>query len=274
MTSSRTIDGRTVAVTGASSGFGRAIAERLGSRGAHVYLMGRTTEPMEESARKIAAEGGRADVATFDITDSERLQSWIQGAADDTGRLDVLVNNAGFGDVGSTIADGDPDMWKAMLDVNVLALAIGSQAAIKAMRATGSEGNIVNISSVAAIRRESGVYGATKHAVNCINSTLRQELEDDSIRVTAILPGAFATNFTRNVDPAMVEGVAATAGITDIEFDEQGRMPQEQLDQFQAAMSTTIGNADHVADAVEYVVTQPIELNIEELVIRPQKSLF
>ena len=63
---------------------------------------------MEESARKIVAEGGRAEVATFDITDSERLRSWIQGAADDTGRLDVLVNNAGLGVFGSTIADGDP----------------------------------------------------------------------------------------------------------------------------------------------------------------------
>ena len=274
MTTRRSIDGRTVCITGASSGFGRAIAEHLGSLGAHVFLMGRTIEPMEESAARIVDAGGRADVATFDVTDVGALQSWVQGAADRTGRLDVLVNNAGFGDVGSTIADGDPAFWKGMLEVNVLALAVGCQAAIRAMRATGSEGNIVNISSVAAIRRESGVYGATKHAVNCINSTLRQELEDDTIRVTAILPGAFATNFTRNLDPAMIEGFAAMAGITDVELDEQGRLPDDQLEQFRAAMTTTIGHVEHVARAVEYVVTQPIELNIEELVIRPQKSLF
>ena len=142
------------------------------------------------------------------------------------------------------------------------------------MRATGSQGNIVNISSVAAIRRESGVYGATKHAVNCINSTLRQELEDDPIRVTAILPGVFATNFTRHADRALVEGLAAMAGVTEIEFDEEGRLSQDQIERFQAGMATTVGHVGHIARAVEYVITQPIELNIEELVIRPQKSMF
>jgi len=253
---------------------GRAIAEHLGSHGAHVFLMGRTTEPMQESAARIAEAGGRADVATFDITDSDALQGWVQGAADSTGRLDVLVNNAGFGDVGSTIIDGDPAMWKGMLDVNVLALAVGCQAAIQAMRATGSHGNIVNISSIATLRRDSGVYGATKFAVNCINATLRQELEEDPIRVTAILPGVFATNFSRNADPALIEAVAGAAGITDMELDDQGRAPQAQIDQLQSAMSTTFGDVSHIAQAVEYVIAQPIELNIEELVIRPQKSLF
>lgn len=274
MTTSRPIDGRTVCVTGASSGMGRAIAARLGALGAHVFLMGRTPEPMEATAQTIIAAGGRAEVATFDVTDSDALQAWVSSAAETTGRLDVMVNNAGFGDVGTTIADGDPDVWRSMLEVNVLALAVGCQAAIRAMRTTGSEGNIVNISSVAAIRRESGVYGATKHAVNCINSTLRQELEDDPIRVTAILPGVFATNFTRNVDRSVIEGLAALAGVTEIDFDEHGRVPQDQIEQLQAGMATTVGHVEHIARAVEYVISQPIELNIEELVIRPQKSLF
>lgn len=274
MTASRSLTDRTVCITGASSGFGRAIAERLGAGGAHVFLTGRTQAPMDESAEKIVAAGGRADVATFDVTDTAALQQWIQGAADSTGRLDVLVNNAGFGAPDQTIADGDPEFWRGMLETNVLALAVGCQAAIKAMRTTNSEGNIVNISSVAALRRESGVYGATKHAVNCINSTLRQELEDDTIRVTSIMPGAFATNFARNMDRATIEGFAEMLGITDLDIDEQGRLPQEQIDRFQAAMSTAYGDAEHVATAVEYVVAQPIELNIEELVIRPQKSLF
>lgn len=261
-------------VTGASSGMGRAISEHLGSLGAHVFMTGRTADPMEESAAKIRDAGGRADVAVFDLGDLDTFSAWVATAAESTGRLDVMVNNAGFGDVGSTIADGDPAMWRAMLEINVLALAVGCQAAIRAMRATASEGNIVNISSVAAIRRESGVYGATKHAVNCINSTLRKELENDSIRVTAIMPGVFATNFTRNVDRGMLEGLAAMAGIDNVEIDDEGRLPQEQIDQVQQAMPTTIGNIDHIARAVEYVVTQPIDLNIEELVIRPPKSMF
>lgn len=274
MGSGRSIEGRTVCVTGASSGIGRAISEHLGSLGAHVFLTGRTAEPMEQSANKIREAGGQADVAVFDLGDLERFAGWVAEAAQSTGRLDVMVNNAGFGDVGSTIADGDPAMWRAMLEINVLALAVGSQAAIRAMRATGSEGNIINISSVAAIRRESGVYGATKHAVNCINASMRQELENDPIRVTSIMPGVFATNFTRNVDPNLIKGLASMAGVDEVELDEQGRLPQEQIEQLQRGLSTSVGDVDHIARAVEYVVSQPIELNIEELVIRPQKSMF
>ena len=274
MTPSRPIEDRTVCVTGASSGIGRAVAEHLGSLGAHVFLTGRTTEPMRESAERITAAGGRADVATFDVTDSGALQAWVAGAAEATGRLDVMVNNAGFGDVGQTIADGDPEKWKGMLDVNVLALAVGCQAAVRTMRATGSDGNIVNISSAAAIRRDSGMYGATKHAVNCINATLRTELEDDSIRVTAIMPGVFATNFTRGIDRGVLEGLAAAAGIEQLDLDDEGRMPPEQIEQLQSGMAATVGDVAHIASAVEYVITQPIDINIEELVIRPGKSLF
>ena len=274
MPTPRPITGRTACITGASSGIGRAIAEKLGSEGAHVHLAGRTIEPMEESAERIRSAGGRAEVAAFDVTDIAELTGWIDAAADATGRLDVMVNNAGFGDVGSTIADGDPAVWRSMLEVNVLALAVGCQAAITAMRRTQSEGNLINISSVAGIRRESGVYGATKHAVNCINSTLRKELEEDRIRVTAILPGVFATNFTRNVDRELIEAMTAMAGIDDLDFDADGRLPQEQIQRVQAAMAPTMGDVDHIADAVAHVIGLPIELNIEELVIRPQKSMF
>ena len=274
MESARSINGKTVCVTGASSGMGRAISEHLGSLGAHVFLMGRTAEPMEQSAAVIRAAGGQADVAVFDLSDLDALATWVAEAANSTGRLDVMVNNAGRGEAhGALLTDGDPAVWREMFEVNVLALAVGCQAAIRAMRATGSHGNIVNISSVSAIRRESGMYGASKHAVNCINSSLRKELEDDTIRVTSIMPGMFATSFSRNIDRATMEGVAAIAGIENATFDSESRMPHEQLAQIQQAMSTTLGDVMHIARAVEYVVTQPIELNIEELVIRPSKSL-
>lgn len=274
MSTTRPIQGRTICVTGSSSGIGRSIAEHLGAQGAHVFLMGRNSAPMEESAAAIESAGGKADVASFDIVDSAALQSWVQGAADQTGRLDVMVNNAGFGDFGSTFIDGDPQTWKGMLDVNVLALAVGSQAAIRAMRATQSQGNIINISSVAAIRRDSGVYGATKHAVNVLNATMRQELEDDAIRVTSIMPGVFATNFSRNVDDETLNMFAGMAGIDHVERDSEGRVSRDVTEQLAAAMAPTFGDVDQIAKAVEYVVTQPIELNIEEMVIRPQKSLL
>ncbi|MEC8069136.1 MAG: SDR family oxidoreductase [Actinomycetota bacterium] len=268
------VHGRTVCITGSSSGMGRAIAEHLGALGATVYLMGRNAEPMEESKARIEAAGGKADLATFDVADTAALQAWIQRAADETGRLDVMINNAGFGDFGTSFLGGDPDIWKGMLDVNVLALAVGSQAAVAAMRATESQGNIINISSVAAIRRDSGMYGATKHAVNCINASLRSELEDDTIRVTSIMPGVFATNFSRNVGDDMMGMIAGMAGVENVERDAEGRVSRKMLAQLAANMSTTFGDVEDIARTVEFVITQPIHLNIEELVIRPAKSFI
>jgi len=267
------LEGKVAVVTGASSGFGRAIAENLGSTGAHVFLCGRSPEPMQATKAAIEQAGGRADVSAFDIRQADELQRFVADAAGRHGRLDIMVNNAGLGHTSASIADGSPDDWREMLEVNVLALAVGCQAAIRAMRETASEGHIINISSVAALRRESGMYGATKHAVNCLNSTLRQELENDTIRVTSIMPGAFATNFARNMDRRMVEGMAASVGISDLPFDAEGRLPQQIIDTLQKRMSPFLGDATQVADAVRYVVTQPIELNIEEIVIRPQRAL-
>ncbi len=274
MSDRMSVHGRTVCITGSSSGMGRAIAEHLGALGATVYLMGRNAEPMEESKARIEAAGGKADLATFDVADTAALQAWIQRAADETGRLDVMINNAGFGDFGTSFLGGDPDVWKGMLDVNVLALAVGSQAAVAAMRSAESQGNIINISSVAAIRRDSGMYGATKHAVNCINASLRSELEDDTIRVTSIMPGVFATNFSRNVGDDMMGMIAGMAGVENVERDAEGRVSREMLAQLAANMSTTFGDVEDIARTIEFVITQPIHLNIEELVIRPAKSFI
>jgi len=105
-----------------------------------------------------------------------------------TGRLDVMVNNAAVSFRGP-LADGDPEAWREMLEVNVLALAVGSRAAVRAMRACGAEGHIVNISSSASRLPAPGFYGATKTAVNAITASLRQELENDTIRVVTVIPG-------------------------------------------------------------------------------------
>ena len=267
-----TLEGRVAIVTGASSGIGQAIAEHLGAAGANVHLAGRTMAPMQASVQTIQAAGSVAMAHELDVRDIAALQTLVADVATSAGSLDVMVNNAGLGHP-APISEGDPDQWREMLDVNVLALAVGCQAAISAMRSTGSEGHIVNISSIAALRRDSGMYGATKHAVNCINASLREELENDSIRVTSIMPGVFATNFARHFDRGLVEGLAAAAGVDDLDFDDKGRLPRETIDDLQTRMSPMLGDVAQIARAVEYVVTQPIDVNIEELVIRPPKSL-
>jgi len=140
------------------------------------------------------------------------------------------------------------------------------------MRQCRAQGHIVNISSVAAQRNDSGVYGATKHAVNCITSTLRRELEEDTIRVVNVMPGAIATNFARNFDPAFVAGFVQAAGMQ-LEVKPGERLPDEVLDKLQPMMRQVLGHPEDVADAVLYAVTQPINVNIAEIVVRPPKQL-
>jgi NADP-dependent 3-hydroxy acid dehydrogenase YdfG len=271
MSQNASLAGKTAVVTGASSGIGRAIAEKLGAAGAHVYLAGRTRSAMDESKARIEAAGGRATVMALDVRDVAQVQDLVQGAVRDTGRLDIMVNNAGLS-YPTPIVDGDPEEWRAMLETNILALLVGCQAAVRAMRQCGAEGHIVNISSIAAQRADSGVYGSTKHAVNCICSTLRRELEEDSIRVVNIMPGAIATNFARNFDPAFVAGFVQATGMQ-VEVKRGERLPDEVMEKLQPVMKQVLASAEDVADAVLYAVTQPISVNIAEMVVRPPKQL-
>ena len=271
MSTSPQLTGRTVVVTGASSGIGRAIAERLGRAGGHVFLSGRTLAAMEESKKVIEEAGGQATAVAADVRDVAQVQGLVDTAVRDTGRLDVMVNNAGVS-FPAPILEGDPEEWRTMLETNVLALLVGCQAAVKAMRACGVEGHIVNISSIAAQRSDSGVYGSTKHAVNAISSTLRAELEEDPIRVVNVMPGAIATNFARNFDPAFVAGFVQMAGL-DIEVKKGERLPEEAFEKLQGALTQLLGDPNDVAEAVLYAVTQPIHVNIADIVVRPPKQL-
>ena len=262
---------KTAIVTGASSGIGRAIAEKLGAAGAHVFLAGRTRAAMEASAKTIAESGGKASVVALDVREVGAVRELIEQAVRETGRLDVMVNNAGLS-YPAPIVDGDPEEWRTMLETNVLALLVGSQAAVRAMRACKAEGHIVNISSIAAQRPDSGVYGSTKHAVNCISASLRRELEDDTIRVVNVMPGAIATNFARNFDPKFVAGIAKAAG-ANVEVSKGERLPDEVFEVLAERMKQTLGSPGDVADAVLYAVTQPIHVNVLDIVVRPPKQL-
>ena len=265
------LSGRTAIVTGASSGIGRAVAETLGGAGAHVLLAGRTTAAMEESKKRIEEAGGKASVASVDVRDVEQVRGLVDQAVRETGRLDIMVNNAGVS-YPAPILEGDPEEWRTMLETNVLALLVGCQAAVRAMRACGASGHIVNISSIAAQRRESGVYGSTKHAVNCISATLRAELEEDDIRVVNVMPGAIATNFARNFDPDFVAGFVKMAGL-DVEVKKGERLPDEVFQKLTKQLQRLLGDPQDVANAVLYAVTQPAHVNVADVVVRPPKQL-
>ena len=271
MTIDVSLKDRTALVTGASSGIGRAIAERVGGAGATVYLAGRTEEPMKESVEAITQAGGGGEAVVLDVRDGDALRGLIDRAADETGRLDIMVNNAGLAYQGDVL-DGDAEQWDEMFDVNVLALLVGCQAAVGAMRRTGSGGHIVNISSISALRADSGVYGATKAAVNYLSAAMRQELEGDDIRITSLMPGVVGTNIARNAPPNVLETIAALAG-TDAEITPGERVADEVIDSVQESLPSHIAHVDDSADAVHYVVGLPLRLNIPELIVRPAESL-
>ncbi len=263
------LGGHTAVVTGASSGIGRAIAERIGASGAHVILSGRTEAPMNESAAKIAAAGGRATVDVGDVRDPNVVRALVDRAVSLDGRLDVFVNNAGYSVLGPVL-DGDVDAWRAMLETNVLALLVGCQAAVRAMRSTGTPGHIINTSSVAALSPDSGVYGATKHAVNVITTSLRHELENDPIQVSSVMPGLVATNLGRD-NPEVLEGIVAMSGIAH-EIKKGERLPDEILEKGREVLSDFIIKPDDIADAVMYLLSVPSEVHVSEIVVRPNKQ--
>jgi len=266
-----TLDGGTGIVTGASSGIGRAIAERLGAAGMHVHLTGRTAEPMDESVARVEAAGGRATATVLDVRDGEKLAAFVDRVAEEAGRLDVMVNNAGIARNGPILEEA-AEHSREMFEVNVLALLTGCRAAVGAMRRTGSGGHIVNISSIAALRPDSGVYGATKAAVSYLTEGLRQELEGDDIRITALLPGVVATNAVRNFSPEVAEGIGAVTGIP-VDFRPGERLPDATLDAAQQALEQLIARPEDIADAVHHVVSLPRRLNIPSLVVRPAQTL-
>jgi NADP-dependent 3-hydroxy acid dehydrogenase YdfG len=261
--------GKTAVVTGASSGIGRAVALRLGAAGAHVFAAGRRAEALAGTVEAVARAGGAATAVAADLRDPGAAQCLVDRAMAGTGRLDVMVNNAGVSFRGP-LADGDPEAWREMLEVNVLALAVGSRAAVRAMRACGAEGHIVNVSSSATRLVAPGFYGATKMAVNAITASLRQELESDTIRVVCVIPGATATNLARH-QPDVLRGLAASLG-EELGPPSGGLFPPEALDRA-AAAGQVLASADDVARAVLFAITQPIELSISEITVQPARRL-
>jgi NADP-dependent 3-hydroxy acid dehydrogenase YdfG len=244
------LDGRVVVITGASSGIGEATVRALAADGAVVVAGARRKERLDGLADEVTRGGGKAIAVECDVTDEGQAHGLVRRAVEEFGRIDILVNNAGVMLL-STVGKGLSDQWRQMFEVNVMGLLYATHAAIGHMKEQGS-GHLVNISSVAGrkvTRSSNGVYAGTKFAVNAISEGLRQELLEDNIRVTIVEPGAVATEL-----PDHITDEDARESIS-------GLMSLERL------------QAEDIAEAVVYAVTQPDRVSVNEILIRPTQQL-
>lgn len=207
---------------------------------------------MRKSGLISAAGGPQAHCVSMDVAVPGALAQAV--TAIDHPHLFALVNCAGVM-YPEPILDADPARWRALFDINVLATLEASQAAVRRMRAGGGPGHILNFSSLTARWDAGGVYGATKIAVEMIGRTLRKELERDPIRVTTIVPGGFVTQLGRG----FTEDMQVALG----NIIQDRNLPMDQM----------MGDPDHLASMVSYILNQLTDINIGEVVIRPPVSV-
>src|SRR3954451_15616348 len=239
------LSGRRIAITGASSGIGEATALACAQAGAAEALAARREDRITELAKRIEDDGGRAVALPTDVSDERQARAFVEHAYEQLGRLDALVNNAGVMLLGP-INGAPTEEWRRMIHANVFGVMYCTHAALPLMLEQGS-GSIVNVSSVAGrvARAGSGVYNASKWAVGAFSEALRQEGTTSNIRVTLIEPGAVATELVghnrQEVQDALREGFKGIEPIA----------------------------ADDIANAILFALTQPHNVSINELLVRP-----
>ena len=238
------VEGKVVAITGASSGIGAATATYLAEKGARLVLGARREDRLNEVVEQITAKGGSAVGAVIDVTRREDLKRLTDTAVDRFGRLDVLVSNAGTMAV-SPFDELRQDDWDAMVATHVTGLLNGIGAALPVFRRQRS-GQFVNVGSTAAyvVKAPQGVYAATKTAVKVLTEGLRQE-SGPHLRVTLVSPGF--TN-TEGVGKGASPEVAAAFA--------------QQRDEIAMPPSA-------IASAIGYAIEQPDGIDVSEIVVRP-----
>jgi NADP-dependent 3-hydroxy acid dehydrogenase YdfG len=241
------IEGKVVAITGASSGIGEATARLLARRGAQVVLGARRTDRLQALAAHIRDQGGRVRWRRLDVTDLDDTRAFVDFAREGNGRVDVIVNNAGVMPL-SRLDALRTDEWRRMIDVNIHGVLHGIAAGLPLMKDQGG-GQFVNVSSIGghAVYPTAAVYCATKFAVLAISEGLRQEHSD--LRVTVVSPGV------------------TTSELADSIGDEQAR---RSMDEFRQVAIP----AEAIARAIAYAIEQPDEVDVSEIIVRPTASVY
>jgi NADP-dependent 3-hydroxy acid dehydrogenase YdfG len=237
-----------VVVTGASSGLGEAAARLLSRQGATVVLGARRLDRLKALTKELEARGGKALPLETDVTRSDQVKALVDSAVQTYGRIDVMINNAGLMPQ-APLEQLKVDEWDRMIDVNLKGVTYGIAAALPHMQRQKS-GHFVNVSSVAGHRVGPGfaVYAATKFAVRALSEGLRQEVKPYNIRTTVISPGAVATELVNTVsDPAAAERLRG--------FYAQVAVPAESF-----------------ARAVAFALSQPPDVDINEILYRPTRQ--
>ena len=236
------LDGRTAIVTGASSGIGLSTARALAAEGARLALGARRVERLEEVAQEL---GGDHFYAPLDVTDADSSRAFVERAAGELGRVDVLVNNAGLALGRTEIADGSDEDDSVMWETNVSGLVRITRLVLPHME--DRRGHVVNLGSWAG--REAypagGMYVGSKTAVRALTYVLRKELVG-RIRVTT-------------VDPGMV----GDTEFSDVRF----AGDSEKKDAVYRGVDYL--TPDDVADCILWAVTRPAHVNIDEIVVKP-----
>lgn len=242
------IQGKVIAITGASSGIGEAAARLLARRGAHVVLGARRTDRLEALTRAITAEGGSARYRALDVTRREDMQAFVEFALGEFGRVDVVINNAGVMPL-SKLEALKVEEWDRMIDVNIRGVLHGIAAGLPLMKKQ-KRGQFINLSSIGghAVSPTAAVYCATKFAVMAISEGLRQEVGGD-IRVTVISPGVTESELAESISDPLARGV---------------------MKDFRSIAIP----ADAIARAIAFAVEQPDDVDVSEIIVRPTASPY
>ena len=225
------VDGDTALVTGASSGIGRAIAERFAADGADVVVCSREQDNVDPVADDIEDAGGSALAVECDVRERDSVEALVEATVEEFGGLDTLVNNAGASFMANFEGISE-NGWKTIVDINLHGTYHCTQAAGEVMREAGG-GTIVNFASVAGQEGAPYMshYAAAKAGVVNLTSTLAYEWADDGIRVNCIAPGFVAT-----------PGVASQMGVTADEID-RGEVDRK------------IGTSEEIADVAQFLAS-------------------